>query len=290
MTARVARSISSHRLASCISICAAESRISSVSSIATTNIDRLVANRFSTVAKFSTVANTNTTANENKYINGDTNNKQSTGTKETLHEVKVTQSRTSDDGYSASTPYINNDNDSKLLVDRLLLRTSKMINPHAPNVVAYSGGVDSSLVAALVHRAFSNYDNNDTRHDNEQPTNHKRGSIQAVLGVSPAVPQTQILMARNVAKVIGIPLKEVNTTEGSDETYQKNDGYACYVCKTHLYSTLESVANAVMEEQKQQYVHSGGEGSQQEQQSNRSRAEKRKHNRRCHGIQHQIID
>ena len=267
MTAGVARSISSHRLASCISICAAESRISSVSSIATTNIDRLVANRFSTVAKFSTVANTNTTANENKYINGDTNNKQSTGTKETLHEVKVTQSRTSDDGYSASTPYINNDNDSKLLVDRLLLRTSKMINSHAANVVAYSGGVDSSLVAALVHRAFSNYDNNDTRHDNEQPTNYKRGSIQAVLGVSPAVPQTQILMARNVAKVIGIPLNEVNTTEGSDETYQKNDGYACYVCKTHLYSTLESVANAVMEEQKQQNVHSDGEGSQQEKQS-----------------------
>jgi len=125
--------------------------------------------------------------------------------------------------------------------------------------VAYSGGVDSSLVAALVHRAFSEYDTTtpkllsaDTINGNGSTGVHPQGSVQAVLGISPAVPQTQIVMARKVAHTIGIPLTEVPTTEGSDETYQRNDGYACFVCKTHLYSTLETVANTVMEQQRQQ--------------------------------------
>ena len=52
--------------------------------------------------------------------------------------------------------------------------------------------------------------------------------------------------------MIGIPLTEVPTAEGTDEAYRRNDGYACFVCKTHLYSTLETVANAVLEQQQQQ--------------------------------------
>jgi uncharacterized protein len=134
------------------------------------------------------------------------------------------------------------------LVDRLLQRTSEMMDPHAANVIAFSGGVDSSLVAALVHRVFNHHTIDDTSSFTRQ-----RGSIQAVLGISPAVPQSQIIMARTVANTIGIDLTEVPTSEGSDETYQRNDGYACFVCKTHLYSTLETVANAVMKQQQEQY-------------------------------------
>jgi pyridinium-3,5-biscarboxylic acid mononucleotide sulfurtransferase len=143
---------------------------------------------------------------------------------------------------TTSTPY--NNTESMKLVDKLLQRTSEMIDPQSANVVAFSGGVDSSLVAALVHSAFTNYD-------------FKKGSVQAVLGISPAVPQTQIQMARQVAQTIGISLKEVNTTEGDDETYVKNDGYACYVCKTHLYSTLESVANEVMKKEQNVILYNG---------------------------------
>jgi PP-loop superfamily ATP-utilizing enzyme len=139
------------------------------------------------------------------------------------------------------------------LVERLLLRTSNILDPHAANVVAYSGGVDSSLVAALVVRAFANYNHG-----------QRQGSVQAVLGISPAVPKSQIIMARTVAKTIGIPLNEVSTSEGNDETYQKNEGYACFVCKTHLYSTLKTVANEAM---KLQHTN-GKEGLQHHQSSN----------------------
>ncbi|KDO18945.1 hypothetical protein SPRG_15800 [Saprolegnia parasitica CBS 223.65] len=68
------------------------------------------------------------------------------------------------------------------------------------NVVAFSGGVDSSVVAALVHEAF--------------PTN----SV-ACLGVSAALPSEQLALARKVATDIGIPLWETPTTEGADPLY-----------------------------------------------------------------------
>jgi len=77
--------------------------------------------------------------------------------------------------------------------------------------------------------------------------------VQAVLGISPAVPRSQIIVARKVAETIGIALTEVATAELSDDAYQQNDGYACYVCKTHLYSTLETVAQHMEGEQQRNH-------------------------------------
>lgn len=65
---------------------------------------------------------------------------------------------------------------------------------------------------------------------------------RSVLGVSPSLPDSQLILARSVASSIGIELKEVPTTEGFDSTYVKNQGQACFVCKSHLYSALEAVA------------------------------------------------
>lgn len=171
-------------------------------------------------------------------------------------EVTVTRSRSSNDASTIIKPHTGND--SMELVEKLLARTTDMMDPRAANVVAYSGGVDSSLVAALVHRAFSNYQtirpsstrtvNNANHRDNSH-----QGSVQAVLGISPAVPQSQIIVARQVAENIGIALAEVATAESSDATYQRNDGYACYVCKTHLYSTLETVAQHIEGQQQQNH-------------------------------------
>ncbi|CAM9463342.1 unnamed protein product [Scytosiphon promiscuus] len=91
------------------------------------------------------------------------------------------------------------------------------------NIVAFSGGVDSSLVAALVHEAYPS-------------------SSQACVGVSSALPAAQLHLARTVANHIGIPLTEVATTEGLDPDYIANEGQSCFHCKTHLYSALEAVA------------------------------------------------
>lgn len=53
------------------------------------------------------------------------------------------------------------------------------------NIVAFSGGVDSSLVACLVHEVF--------------PQNS-----HACVGVSAALPAAQLQLARDVAKHIGV--------------------------------------------------------------------------------------
>ncbi|KAL3786726.1 hypothetical protein ACHAWO_013713 [Cyclotella atomus] len=154
-------------------------------------------------------------------------------------KVTVTQNVAGIDSNNSSA-FIHTNEASNELVDNLLERTQQMMDMSAANVVAFSGGVDSSLVAALVHKSFHSHSHN-----------NNTGSVQAVLGISNAVPQTQIEMARNVANTIGIQLREVTTQEGNDEAYIKNDGHACFVCKTHLYSTLETVANAVMKEQEE---------------------------------------
>lgn len=95
------------------------------------------------------------------------------------------------------------------------------------HLVAYSGGVDSSVVAALVHRVYGD-----------------SGTTKVVLGVSPSLPSLQRQLAHRVAKHIQIPLQEVHTEEGSAELYIKNEGKACYACKTSLYSALLTIYNA----------------------------------------------
>jgi len=88
--------------------------------------------------------------------------------------------------------------------------------------VAYSGGVDSSLVAALLQRVHGS-------------------KALAVLGVSSSLPNEQRALAHRVAEQIGIVVKEVSTKEGDEEQYVKNEGMACFSCKSSLYSSLLAV-------------------------------------------------
>lgn len=118
------------------------------------------------------------------------------------------------------------------------------------HIIAFSGGVDSSLVAALLSQC---------RVDGEE--------VRAILGFSPAVPQEQLDLAHTVADTIGVPLQIIQTTEGQDEMYIANSGQACLACKTHLYSSMQAVVDHVstlhssddkrrqQEQQQQQYEH-----------------------------------
>ena len=90
------------------------------------------------------------------------------------------------------------------------------------NLIAFSGGVDSSLVAKCVNIVF--------------PSNSK-----VVLGKSSSLPLSQLTIARSIAKEIGIDLIEIETKEGSSEQYVSNEGMSCYSCKVHLYSGLKEV-------------------------------------------------
>ena len=107
---------------------------------------------------------------------------------------------------------------------RLLSRVREASSRTKLNVIAFSGGVDSTVVAAAVHRTF--------------PEN----SV-ACIAKSPSLSKDQLRRARDVAKHVGIQLMEVSTFENLDPEYIANQGSSCYVCKTNLYETLKSVSS-----------------------------------------------
>jgi uncharacterized protein len=101
----------------------------------------------------------------------------------------------------------------------MLGRLEARIAPLGSVVVAFSGGVDSSVVAAIAHRALGD-------------------RALAVTAVSPSVAQGELDGARRVAEHIGIAHEVVTTNELARPGYRANGRDRCYFCKTELYDVL----------------------------------------------------
>lgn len=89
--------------------------------------------------------------------------------------------------------------------------------------VAFSGGVDSSVLLALAVRALG--------------ADH----VLAVIGVSPSLPAAELTAARAVASQVGAPLVEVATREGDRPAYRANGPDRCFHCKDELFGRIEDV-------------------------------------------------
>lgn len=87
--------------------------------------------------------------------------------------------------------------------------------------VAFSGGVDSAVVAAAAHRALGD-------------------RAVAWTGIGPAVSQSDREDAIRVAHAIGIRHEQVETSEITNPNYVSNGPDRCYHCKSTLFATMRA--------------------------------------------------
>lgn len=89
-------------------------------------------------------------------------------------------------------------------------------------VVAFSGGVDSTFLAAAAHRVLG-------------------AKALAVTAVSASYAAGELENARALADRIGISMEVVHTREMENPDYVKNEPDRCYHCKTALADKLDEV-------------------------------------------------
>lgn len=109
------------------------------------------------------------------------------------------------------------------MLDEKLERLRDLIADTGSAVVAFSGGVDSTFVAAVAFDVLQE-------------------RAVAVTGVSPSVPESEIAEACALAQRIGIRHELLDTHEMNREGYVENSPMRCYYCKTELYGLLEAYA------------------------------------------------
>ncbi len=94
---------------------------------------------------------------------------------------------------------------------------------HSPLLIAYSGGVDSTLLLAMAHRVLGS-------------------GATGIIADSPSLPRASLAEALRVAREIGAKVEVVATTELDDPRYAENPPDRCYFCKAELFSQMERIA------------------------------------------------
>lgn len=92
-------------------------------------------------------------------------------------------------------------------------------------VVGFSGGIDSTLVAAAAHEALGD-------------------RALMVIAKSESYPRAELDLALDLARERGWSVRVIETSELENPEYQENNGRRCYFCKSELFTHLERVAEA----------------------------------------------
>lgn len=89
-------------------------------------------------------------------------------------------------------------------------------------VLAYSGGVDSTLLLKAIHLSGI--------------------KALAVTAVSETMPEDDFLIAKKMAEEIGVEHKIIKTTELKNKNFLRNPAGRCFFCKNELFGKIKKIA------------------------------------------------
>ena len=110
-----------------------------------------------------------------------------------------------------------------MTINLKLQKLKKNLKAMKSVLIAYSGGVDSTLLLKIAHDVLGN-------------------NVLAVIAGSPTYPQAEIRKALKLAKKLGIKCRLIKTNEFSDPRFVNNPRNRCYYCKLELFSSLKKIA------------------------------------------------
>lgn len=108
-------------------------------------------------------------------------------------------------------------------IDALLDRLRENIARHESVLVAFSAGVDSTLVLKVASDVLGD-------------------RALGVMGISPSVAPAEAADGRALSESLGLPVLFVDTREMEEERYVSNPPDRCFYCKQELYSVCWHVA------------------------------------------------